>query len=329
MRKGLLVATALLFSLAGVGHSKEVEVGMGWNLLGTACDLNVESLNKTEIKTVWTWDRELAYWKVWSPNEAIMEIIESYGLSPLGIIPAYSGFWVSADGDTTISLCDGVKESNNETENGTIDLNRGLVAYWSFDNCDARDDSGNGNDGGTGNFTCSDGMMGKALEFYGQNYIVGKIKTLPMGDSERTVCLWARSGDGAEFAEPNFAFSYGESIDKTAYGIFEDGPPWIESGNWFTYTHCGEEPCDVDSGISVNSEWQFICSIYSNGIIKNYVDGIKGKEEKIEINTTGNYFYIGTSPMESYNFVGLIDEIRIYNRALTEDEIKALYEQGK
>jgi hypothetical protein len=28
-----------------------------------------------------------------------------------------------------------------------FDLEDGLVAYWSFDNCDARDDSGNGDDG--------------------------------------------------------------------------------------------------------------------------------------------------------------------------------------
>jgi len=400
MRKKLLLLSAILITSLSAS-AQTVEVKEGWNLLGTACKIPVESLENSSVRTVWIWDKNENFWKVWSPIEAIVEVAKSYGIETFEEIPAYSGFWISANGSFTLSLCDksynveklvpfrgeikhfdfeggfygivddtgkdylpinlsdefkvdglkveGVGELKPEvvttvmwgtpvnilkiekigsSENSTIDLNKGLVAYWSFDNCDARDDSGNGNDGEyvMGNFTCVKGISGNALSFVGDSYIKGNIKTLPMGNSERTICLWARSGDGAESVEPNFAFSYGESIDRTAYGIFEDGPPWVESGNWFTYTHCGEEPCDIDSGIAVNGEWQFICSVYSNGTIKNYVNGVKGNEEIVSINTTGSNFYIATSPMEGYNFIGMIDEIRVYNRALSEEEIRALYE---
>jgi hypothetical protein len=45
-------------------------------------------------------------------------------------------------------------------------LSKGLVAYWSFDNCDARDDSGNGNDGEIiGSLECVDGLKGKGFLF--------------------------------------------------------------------------------------------------------------------------------------------------------------------
>jgi len=44
----------------------------------------------------------------------------------------------------------------------------GLVAYWSFDNCDANDDSGNGHNGTIyGNPQCVDGEKGKAFRFDG------------------------------------------------------------------------------------------------------------------------------------------------------------------
>ena len=51
-------------------------------------------------------------------------------------------------------------------------LNDGLVAYWSFDDCTARDNSGNGNNGITNNAqNCISGISGtdKSLTFNGIN----------------------------------------------------------------------------------------------------------------------------------------------------------------
>ena len=43
-------------------------------------------------------------------------------------------------------------------------LNDGLIAYWSFDQCDATDDTGTGFNGTLyGNPSCEDGVEGKAL----------------------------------------------------------------------------------------------------------------------------------------------------------------------
>jgi len=45
-----------------------------------------------------------------------------------------------------------------------------LLAYWSFDNCTATDDSGNGHNGTlNGNPTCVNGKIGKALKFDGND----------------------------------------------------------------------------------------------------------------------------------------------------------------
>ena len=65
--------------------------------------------------------------------------------------------------------------------------------------------------------------------------------------------------------------------------------------------------------------------------MKSYVNGLKVAEstEKIQqIGITDEPLYIGRQNDGRY-FEGIIDEVRIYNRALAEKEIKALYQQGQ
>jgi len=109
MRKNLFVASIFLASCVTTAVSKEIEIGKGWNLLGTPCNLKVEELKRAGIITVWTWDRDYNYWRGWSPNKTIRDLLLSFGVLPLKNIPAYSGFWVSAKEDTLIYICDKVK----------------------------------------------------------------------------------------------------------------------------------------------------------------------------------------------------------------------------
>jgi hypothetical protein len=60
------------------------------------------------------------------------------------------------------------------------DLNTGLVAYWSLDDCSANDKSVNGNNGIiNGNLQCNNGKNGKALYFDG----TGSTITVPSEQS--------------------------------------------------------------------------------------------------------------------------------------------------
>ena len=79
MRRTLLM-TMLLLLTPSVSNSKEVKIGSGWNLIGTACEISVSELDKKGIRTVWLWDRDKAFWRAWSPDNRTMEIIDSYGL---------------------------------------------------------------------------------------------------------------------------------------------------------------------------------------------------------------------------------------------------------
>ena len=65
-----------------------------------------------------------------------------------------------------------------------------------------------------------------------------------------------------------------------------------------------------------------------------YIDGIPTKSNKpadqnITINTIGKVLHIGESVNKQYRFKGSIDEVRIYNRALSNLEVADLYELEK
>lgn len=207
------------------------------------------------------------------------------------------------------------------------DLNRGLLALFPFED-NILDYSGNKNRSFlVGNEVFIPGKFGKALEFDGRSFIKVRMTNLPMSNQNRTLALWAKSYDTKESKFPNFAACYGVPLDGQAFGIMEDGFPDIEKNDWFTFTFGRSNPSyNVDFQAYVKDDWQFLCSVYKDGIILNYVDGVLTSTKTLDINTNGaNQFYVGTFPMHVYCFVGALDEIRLYDRALSKQEIQALF----
>jgi hypothetical protein len=76
------------------------------------------------------------------------------------------------------------------------DLNTGLVANYSFDDCTAKDNSGNGHDGTiNGNPQCVVGVKGKAFSFDGnfQNISVPDKPELNFGTGNFSTSSWIKS----------------------------------------------------------------------------------------------------------------------------------------
>jgi hypothetical protein len=87
----------------------------------------------------------------------------------------------------------------------------------------------------------------------------------------------------------------------------------------------------VNGGIEVPvSEWHHVCGTYDGANIRLYVDGVEDPESPVvysgSINTNSWEVLIGeNAERPGREWDGLIDDVRIYSYALSEEEIKALY----
>jgi len=196
-----------------------------------------------------------------------------------------------------------------------------LVAYWSFDEGSGdtlKDNSGTGNDGkifGKPKWVASN--YGKAMEFDGTVYIIvpnNDSYNFKKGDSF-TIALWINYVAKGDWAGPMQKFDGGYpfkvEIDTTNVLYFA-----VYDGVNFPRTDIG----------NVNGEWHQCCFVRDakNKKLISYLDG-KLKQESADT-TTGEIanatnLYIGSRTPGTITYKGLLDEIAIYNRILTNDEI--------
>lgn len=214
------------------------------------------------------------------------------------------------------------EESSPETQ-----LENSLVGYWNFDEDSgdiASDISGNGNDGTISGVSLTSGITGNALSFTGEknSYVeIPNSASIELRDA-MTISAWINPDEVASYdriiAKPHTTFAspynmYSLIFDNAGHARFEG---------------CiGEHKTEINgvSKIPLN-EWTHIAATYDGLQLKLYVGGdlecVKDVTE--EICTSDMPLYIGCNIFySSENFNGAIDEVRIYNYALTEDEIKA------
>jgi len=206
-----------------------------------------------------------------------------------------------------------------------------LVGYWDFqDNSslDTWDKSAENNAGTMYNMTTDnyvDGKRGRALEFDGENDYVG----VPHDDSLNTPTTftwmgWLRiAGDtGAiqRVSYKQFSVTY-LAVDPSYAEI------WAElnyvTSDW-TRTIWSVDVSTIDN------EWHHFASVYDGSESRIYFDGnlkaSKTMNEDIETSTAP--LWIGQKGNDTEYFYGSLGSVRIYDRALSENEIKEIYRSG-
>jgi hypothetical protein len=195
---------------------------------------------------------------------------------------------------------------------------KGLVEYWPFDS-DANDYSGY-NVPGTINGATLDtkgGKVGGAYIFDGNDYIsVPSISAINFGAGDFTISAWGFRNTGAGF----FLYAYNPA-NSPYFVVFS-----YASGNIQMW-----DGSFKDSGVNPgDNNWFHLVYMRQSGTIKFFINGVQTPNTYTLATSYSNTAgaYIGVSQSSEY-LTGKLDEIMIFNRALSVDEIKAMYQSGR
>jgi hypothetical protein len=215
----------------------------------------------------------------------------------------------------------------------------GLQGYWSFNGPDvsgttAYDRSGSGNNGTlTNGPTVTPGKVGQALQFDGVNDSVSIAdpvsEILDFGTGDFSASAWIKT---TESDVQNCIISKAPSSSGFRFGFGSDGRPYYLIGDGTTY-----KEGHIGALYALNNgSWHHLVINYLNSTdtINAYVDGAFFATDTFSssIGSISNTQPLRIGAMNvtfGGVFAGSIDEVRIYNRALTTDEISSLYNSGK
>jgi len=219
-----------------------------------------------------------------------------------------------------------------------------LVSEWTFDEGGAEDTWGN-NDGTLGNGVTSttyptlktrvDCISGDCMGFDGGDHISISDRSEFNFGSEMSAFIWIKGGNTASYQ-----------------GVLSQWDDGINQKSWLIY-HASNNPGKLrilltNNGLSyiknyetmatvLDNAWHLVGFSFKSGVLKVYLDGRETEVNKIDDSATSTLFNsssnlcIGcwfTTSNVSARFHGLIDDVRIYNAALSSSQIKQNYIAG-
>jgi len=209
-----------------------------------------------------------------------------------------------------------------------LTLNDGLVAYYPL-NGNANDESGNGFHGTIyGNPEIVEGVSGSAFSFDGVNDYIRAEDFYFQSREERSITFWAKVYPNTYAGQ--IISKHGGPANVEALMRFQEERYDVEwtIGNEF-YDFTAIEP--VNDVMASYDEFDFVAAVYDGYEIKLYVNNILFKAVNAQGLLTGeNGFplsFAASAAGTSSKSKVVIDEIRIYDRALSEPEIAELSDQ--
>jgi len=208
-------------------------------------------------------------------------------------------------------------------------LDASLVGHWTFDASDisgitAFDRSGQGNNGTlTNGPTQTTGQVGGSLNFDGLDDFVDLLNNPILGTQAFTLFAWGNSITVAKYSG-SLALGSSAGLQSTYIGTVDGAQVGFSNsiGGGFYGANYG-------SSISTINQWNAVTLSFSGGsggTARLYVNGTLMQTVSLTPNISGSIARIGRIGTDTiYNFSGRIDDVRIYNRALTPAEISTLY----
>lgn len=201
-----------------------------------------------------------------------------------------------------------------------------MIAHYPFSG-NANDATGNGYDGTTyGGVTLTNDRFGNPNSAYEFDGVDDYINTFSTFDFEfRTMAVWARPYDiqGDGFTEKHIA---GQDANTLNYGQLK-----AKFSNGNLECRAGGESSNFVHAVN-NNTWYHIVLVREGAISRYYLNNVLiGTGTSGSVGSSGSPnedFVIGTGrELINQFFHGVIDDVRIYNKPLSEQEIDDLFNE--
>ena len=229
---------------------------------------------------------------------------------------------------TVVSFINISGSNDNEFDES---LKEGLISYYKLDetSVEVLDSAGSNHGINYGATRGVEGKIGNAFEFNGNgNYVDTKFGNGLIYPDGVSLQLWVRSTDSDD---SGLIISRGGGDGATAefLGINAGSGQGIPCTNVY-----GVSDVAVCADKTINdNEWHHVVGTYDSSEISIYLDGVKFSDSSIGTAKTTDNFKIGWDDHSSSQtirfFKGNIDEVGIWNRALSQEEVLHLYNNGE
>ncbi len=220
----------------------------------------------------------------------------------------------------------------------------GVISWWPGEG-NVNDIYGTNNGTLQGGATAdTPGVVGTAFLFDGTNGYVSIPDAPALHPTNLTIEAWFRcdlldtptttSYPGQQYIifHQNYSFGNFEGFDLAK----DRHPPFIGTNDtWcFEVTSAVGDNVFVESQVIVKTnEWYHVAGVRGSNFIQLYVNGVFQGQSNVDFPVGyGNFpLYFATTGQSYYDhkYAGAIDEPALYNRALSGDEIRAIYEAGR
>ena len=200
-------------------------------------------------------------------------------------------------------------------------LDDSVVLFISFDSGEAADHSSYSHEVGV---TGAEIGAGK----YGNGIVLGEGNFLEVPDHDSldlttalSIGMWVKVAAGGEATQSGLekqpAWQAGEYNLAAVYG----GGVLLQAADWPAV--CADTNVTAE-GIE-DDNWHHIAGTWDGKVIKVYIDGVLKAEKDCvgEIKVGDGNLYIGSRGGKQRWLNGSLDEIKVFNRALSADEVKA------